>query len=455
MARPVIEPFRIKVVEPIRLTTAAERRDLLQRAHYNLFGLHADDVLIDLLTDSGTGAMSAEQWAAMMRGDESYAGAKSFFRLEEAVRHLTSMPFIYPTHQGRAAERILCSVVPLEGKVVLSNGLFDTTRANIEAAGATGIDMVVPGALDGNLTFGGDMDLGALDQGLKEHGAKVAFVVMTVTNNAVGGQAVSLANLRAVAQRCRAAKVPLWLDACRFAENAFRIFRDEPGPRPPTLEATAQAMFAEADLFTMSAKKDAIVNMGGLLAVRDETLADKIRVDLIRTEGFVTYGGLSGRDLEAMAQGLKEVLDEDYLEYRFAAARYLARVLEEDGWPVVKPAAAHAVYLDAGKALPHLKADDFPGQSLACALYLAGGIRSCEIGNLMFGSAGMRRQLVRLAIPRRVYTQSHVDYVGSVGADVAKVRDRLPAMKLLTAPKVLRHFSAWLEPAAAFPTFSD
>ncbi len=454
LARPVIEPFRIKVVEPIRLTTATERRAILSAAHHNLFGIHADDVIIDLLTDSGTGAMSAEQWAAMMRGDESYAGAKSFFRLDEVVRHLTGMPFFYPTHQGRAAERILCSVVPMQGRVVLSNGLFDTTRANIEAAGALGRDLPSSDALDGASPFGGNMDLPAFDRALAEHGDAVVFVVMTVTNNTVGGQAVSLANLRAVAERCRARRIPLWLDACRFAENAFRIHRDEPGDKPATLEAIAQAMFALADVFTMSAKKDAIVNMGGLLGVRDEALAEKLRVDLIRTEGFVTYGGLAGRDLEAMAQGLREVLDESYLEYRFAAARYLARVLKEDGWPVVEPAAAHAVYVDAGAALQHLAPDEYPGQSLACALYLAGGIRSCEIGNLMFGE-GKRRQLVRLALPRRVYTQSHVDYVGWVGAAVAKVRRELPAMRLLQAPKVLRHFSAWLEPVAPFPQFED
>ncbi len=455
MSRPVIEPFRIKVVEPIRMTTAKERVELLKAAHYNLFALKADDVLIDLLTDSGTGAMSAEQWAAMMRGDESYAGAKSYFRLKEVAYHLTGMEFIYPTHQGRAAERILCSVVPLKGQFVLSNGLFDTTRANIESQGGTGIDLPHADALTGHATFGGNMDLAAFDKALAQHRGHIAFVVMTVTNNVMGGQAVAMKNLEAVSARCKQEKVPFVLDACRFAENAFRIWRDEPDGRKATLEETARAMFRLADIFTMSAKKDAIVNMGGLLGVRDPALAEKLRVNLILTEGFVTYGGLAGRDLEAMAQGLVEVLDEHYLEYRFAAAQYLARELEADGLTVVQPTAAHAVYIDAGAALPHLKPDDLPGQSLACALYLAGGIRSCEIGNLMLGSGSDRQQLVRLAIPRRVYTQSHVDYVGAVGKDVAKVKHLLPAMRVTAEPPNLRHFSASMEPVTPFPAFPE
>jgi tryptophanase len=324
----------------------------------------------------------------------------------------------------------------------------------VEAAGATGIYLPDPEALTGHRDFGGDVDLAALDAALAEHAGKVAFVVMTVTNNTMGGQAVSMANLRAVSERCRARGIPLVLDACRFAENAYRIWRDEPAGRGATLAATARALFDLADVFTMSAKKDGIVNMGGLLGMRDPALAEKVRVNLILTEGFVTYGGLAGRDLEAMAQGLREVLDEHYLEYRFAAARYLARELEEHGFPVVQPAAAHAVYLDAGAALPHLAADDLPGQSLACALYLAGGVRTCEIGNLMFG-AGTRRQLVRLALPRRVYTQSHVDYVGWVAGEVARVRDRLPAMRVEAAPPSLRHFSAAMRPVAPFPAFAD
>jgi tryptophanase len=454
MPRPVIEPFRIKVVEPIQLTTAVERAERLARAGYNLFAIPAEDVIVDLLTDSGTGAMSAEQWAAMMRGDESYAGARSYFRLEEVTHQLTGMPFVFPTHQGRAAERILCAVVPLAGKVVLSNGLFDTTRANVEAAGATGIDLPDPEALTGHHPFGGDADLAALDAALERHAGKVAFVVMTVTNNTMGGQAVSMANLRQVSRRCRERGIPLVLDACRFAENAYRIWRDEPDGRGPTLEATARALFDLADVFTMSAKKDGIVNMGGLLGLRDPSLAEKVRVNLILTEGFVTYGGLAGRDLEAMAQGLREVLDEHYLEYRFAAARYLARELEEHGFPVVRPVAAHAVYLDAGAALPHLAPEDLPGQSLACALYLAGGVRTCEIGSLMFGAAAPR-QLVRLALPRRVYTQSHVDYVGWVAGEVARVRGRLPAMRVVQAPPSLRHFSAAMLPATPFPAFDD
>jgi len=434
------------------MTTVAERRGLLAVSRYNLFGVRAEDVIIDLLTDSGTGAMSAEQWAAMMRGDESYAGAKSYYRFAEAVNDLTGIPHVFPTHQGRAAERILCAVVPLEGKVVLSNGLFDTTRANIEAAGARGVDLPHEDALRAHAPFGGDMDLDAFDRAFRASRHETAFVVMTVTNNTVGGQAVSLSNLRAVSERCRSAKVPLVLDACRFAENAYRIHRDEPTERHRALVAIAREQFELCDIFTMSAKKDAIVNMGGILGVRDSALAERIRVEEIRTEGFVTYGGLAGRDLEAIAQGLREVLDESYLEYRSAAAAYLARALAGAGWPVIEPAAAHAVYLDAGEALPHIPADSFPGHSLACAFYLLGGIRTCEIGNLMFGP-GKRRQLVRFALPRRVYTQSHVDYVGAIGAELAPVRSRLPSMRITEEAPSLRHFSAALVPERAFPDF--
>jgi tryptophanase len=450
MPRPIIEPFRIKSVEPIRLTSSRERREILARARYNLFGVRAEDVIIDLLTDSGTGAMSAEQWAAMMRGDESYAGARSYYRFAEAALALTGMPHVFPTHQGRAAERILCAVIPLAGKTVLSNGLFDTTRANVEAAGGRGVDLPRADALVAHAPFGGDMDLEAFDRALAAAKGDVAFVVMTVTNNAVGGQAVSLANLRAVSERCRRAGVLLVLDACRFAENAYRVLRDEPAERGRPLLAIAREQFDLCDAFTMSAKKDAIVNMGGMLGVRDAALAERVRVEEIRTEGFVTYGGLAGRDLEAIAQGLHEVLDESYLEYRFAASAYLARELAAAGLPVVTPVAAHAVYVDAGAALPHVPPDAFPGQSLACAFYLLGGVRTCEIGNLMFGP-GERRQLVRFALPRRVYTQSHVDYVGAIGAELAPVRAKLPAMRIVEQAPALRHFSAALEPVSAFP----
>ena len=451
MPRPIIEPFRIKMVEPIRMTTPAERARILGDARYNLFGVRAEDVIVDLLTDSGTGAMSAEQWAAMMRGDESYAGARSWFRFEETARSLTGMPFVVPTHQGRAAERILCSVMGLEGGVVLSNGLFDTTRANVEAAGARGIDLGLPGALDAHRPFGGGFDLEALGRALSEHAPRVRFVVATVTNNTLGGQAVSLENLRASAALCRKAGVPIFLDACRFAENAWAVRRDEPAERGRPLLSIAREMFDLCDGFTMSAKKDAIVNIGGALGVRDAALAARIREELVRTEGFPTYGGLAGRDLEAVAQGLHEVLDEAYLEYRFAASAYLARELEAAGWPVIRAVAAHAVYVDAGAALPHLSPDDLPGQTLVCAMYLAGGVRTCEIGNLMFGSQGTRKQLVRFALPRRVYTQSHVDYVGAVARDVAAVARRLPAMRVVEEPPSLRHFTAAMAPAAPFP----
>jgi tryptophanase len=452
MTRPIIEPFRIKVTEPIRMTTSVERHRILEAAHYNLFAVRAEDVIVDLLTDSGTGAMSAEQWAAMMRGDESYAGAKSFFRFEEAVHALTGVHYVFPTHQGRAAERILCAVSDLVGKVVLSNGLFDTTRANVEAAGARGFDLGRTDALTAHASFGGDMDLDAFDRAMTEHAGKVAMVVMTVTNNTVGGQAVSLANLDAVSRRCRGANVTLVLDACRFAENAYRIKQDEQGQSKRTLAAIAREMFDLCDVFTMSAKKDAIVNMGGILGVRDAALAEKVRIDLIRTEGFPSYGGLAGRDLEAIAQGLHEVLDEAYLEYRFAAARYLGNKLMDAGLPIITPVAAHAVYVDAGAALPHLGAHDLPGQSLACAMYLAGGVRTCEIGELMFGTEGPKRQLVRFALPRRVYTQSHVDWVGAIAQEVAVVRSRLPAMRITAGADVrLRHFIAEMKPSAPFP----
>ncbi len=451
--RPIIEPFRIKVTEPIRMTRPGERREILERAKYNLFGVRAEDVVIDLLTDSGTGAMSAEQWAAMMRGDESYAGARSYYRFADAVHELTGIPHVFPTHQGRAAERILCAVIPLTGKVVLSNGLFDTTRANIEAAGARGRDLGRADALTANAPFGGDMDLAAFDRALAEERGAIAFVVMTVTNNTVGGQAVSLGNLSAVAERCRAAGIPLVLDACRFAENAFRIQQDEPGQSQRPLPEIAHAMFELADVFTMSAKKDAIVNIGGVLGVRDAALAEKIRVELIRTEGFPSYGGLAGRDLEALAQGLHEVLDPAYLEYRFAAARYLARALADAKIPVVTPAAAHAVYVDATAALPHLGPHDLPGQSFACAMYLAGGVRTCEIGELMFGEqASGARQLVRFALPRRVYTQSHVDWVAAVADEVGELREKLPPMRITAGADVrLRHFVAEMAPAWPFP----
>jgi tryptophanase len=451
MPRPIIEPFRIKVVEPIRMTTPVERREVLQAARYNLFGVRAEDVIFDLLTDSGTGAMSAEQWSAMMRGDESYAGARSWFRFEEAARALTGMPFVFPTHQGRAAERILCAVLTPRDRVVISNGLFDTTRANVEAAGAVGVDLPIAGALEEHRPLAGGIDVAALKRELSERGGSVAFVVMTATNNALGGQAVSLANLRETSAACRAAGVPLFLDACRFAENAWAVRRDETPERGRRLDSIAREMFDLCDGFTMSAKKDAIVNIGGALGVRDASVAARIRDEMVRTEGFPTYGGLAGRDLEAIAQGLHEVLDESYLEYRFAAAEYLAAGLERAGWPVIRPVAAHAVYVDAGAALPHLRSGDLPGQSFACAMYLAGGIRTCEIGELMFGATPGRRQLVRFALPRRVYTQSHVDYVIAVAGEVATSASMLPAMRIVEEPRSLRHFTAALAPAQPFP----
>lgn len=443
----IIEPFRIKVVEPVRQSTPQEREHALKQANYNLFQVVADDVLIDLLTDSGTGAMSQEQWAGIMRGDESYAGSRSFGRFQSKVQEIFGYEHVIPTHQGRAAEHILFALRGGAGKVIPSNTHFDTTRANVEHSGARALDLVCAEASDPTLElpFKGDIDLGRLDALLAEHAGEVPLAMLTVTNNAGGGQPVSMGNARAVAERCHAAGIPLYFDACRFAENCWFIKEREPGFADKSVRQIARELFALGDGCTMSAKKDGMANIGGFLATNDERLAAEARNILILTEGFPTYGGLAGRDLEAIAQGLDEVLDEDYLRYRATSTAYLCDHLHAAGVPVLRPAGGHAVYLDADRFLPHLPREQYPGQALACALYVHGGIRSCEIGPVMFGQNALM-DLVRLAIPRRVYTQSHIDYVVEVILEVFERRDQIKGMQITWQPEVLRHFTCHFKP---------
>ena len=456
MTRTIIEPFRIKVVEPIRQTTADERHSALERAGYNLFKLHAVDVLIDLLTDSGTGAMSAAQWSAIMSGDESYAGAQSYFRFRDAVADITGYEEVIPTHQGRAAEHLLLGLLVKPGMRVLSNALFDTTRANVEMMQGIGVDLPTASAsrLDEELPFKGDIDLERLAAELEAAPAPVAAVIITITNNSLAGQPVSLANLEAAARLCRRHGVPLYLDAARFAENAFLAREHTPQFADMTLPEVARAYFDLADGCTMSAKKDGMANIGGFLAMRDPALAELARQHLVVTEGFPTYGGLAGRDLDAIAVGLREALEEDYQRYRHASMRYLSRRLVALGVPHVRPPGGHAIYLDASRFLSHLPRGSFPGQALAIALYLRGGIRSCEIGSVMFGDVDTAgelvrpadNELVRLAFPRRVYTQSHVDYVAEVIEELWEQRADVPGVRMVHVPAVLRHFSARFAP---------
>ncbi|HEX5138815.1 MAG TPA: tryptophanase [Planctomycetota bacterium] len=448
MTRTIIEPFRIKVVQPLRFTTREEREGLLEQAHYNPFYLHAGDVLIDLLTDSGTAAMSNEQWAGMMRGDESYAGSESFFRFEAEVKDLTGFRHVIPTHQGRAAERILFSLIGGKGSTTIANTHFDTTRANVEQSGARCVDCPSPESrrLTEAAPFKGNLDLDALEREIEKAGEKnVEAVIVTVTNNSGGGQPVSLANLRAVRRVCDRHGIPLVLDACRFAENAWFIREREAGEAGRTLREIAQEMFRLADICTFSAKKDGLVNMGGFLAMNDDALAARARAVLILTEGFPTYGGLAGRDLEAIAVGLREVVRHEYMAYRVASVRYLCHGLRERGAPVIEPPGGHAAYVDAQATLPHIPREQLPGQALVNALYVVGGVRGVEIGSVMFGSAA-QHELVRLAMPRRVYTQSHVDYVLEVFADLLAERDRIPGYKITWEPPYLRHFTAHFEP---------
>jgi tryptophanase len=454
--RTIIEPFRIHAVEPIRITTRAEREAALAAAGRNLFSIHAEDVLIDLLTDSGTGAMSRDQWAAVQHGDESYAGSPSWYVFLEAVRELFPFPHVIPTHQGRAAEKILFSVLGGDDRIIPNNTHFDTTRANVEFTGAQAVDLVIPEGSDPAALhpFKGNMDVARLEELLATSGDRVPVVFVTVTNNSGGGQPVSLENLRAVRGVCDRFGVPLFLDACRFAENAWFIKTREPGQADRSVTDIVHDMAALADGMTMSAKKDGLANIGGWLAVRDDRLAEQCRNLLILTEGFPTYGGLAGRDLEAIAQGLREVVTDDYLRYRIRSTAYLGEALDAAGVPVVKPFGGHAVYLDARALLPHIPPLHYPGQSLAIALYREGGIRGCEIGTVMFGrhpdgtETPAAMDLVRLAIPRRTYTQSHIDYVIEVVSAVAANAGDLRGYRIADEPPALRHFTARFEPIA-------
>lgn len=443
----IIEPFRIKVVEPIRMTTRPEREQILREAGFNLFLIRAEDVLIDLLTDSGTGAMSSLQWAGIMRGDESYAGAKSWFVLRDKIRELTGFEHILPTHQGRASERILFELVGGPGKVVPSNSHFDTTRANIEHTGAQALDLVIAEGRQPTMRhpFKGNMDLARLEALITEVGpAHIPVVMMTVTNNSGGGQPVSLENLRGVRQICDRYKLPFFLDACRFAENAWFIKQREPGQQERSVRDIVRAMFDLADGATISAKKDGIVNIGGLLLLRDPALVQRADELLILTEGFITYGGLAGRDLEAMAQGFEEVVHDDYLRYRIRSTEYLGEKLLAAGIQIVEPPGGHAIYIDAKHFAPHIPPARFPGQALVVGLYRQAGIRAVEIGSVMFGQNGQAppMELVRLAIPRRVYTQSHIDYVIEALIELFQVRDQLRPLEIVAAPPSLRHFTA-------------
>jgi tryptophanase len=451
----IIEPHRIKMVEAIKLTTPEQRTEMIRAAHYNLFLLRAEDVIIDLLTDSGTSAMSSDQWAALMRGDESYAGARSWYRFEESVKSIFGFEQVIPTHQGRAAEHILFGVTVQPGAIVPNNTHFDTTRANIEFRGGNAVDLPCRESSDlqSDYPFKGNMDTEALEALVEKEGAeRIPIIMITITNNSGGGQPVSMANIREVSRIARRAGIPFYIDACRFAENAHFIKRREPGFEDKAPIDIAREIFSYADGCTMSAKKDAFANIGGFLCTNDADLAHRERNILILTEGFPTYGGLAGRDLEAIAVGLQEVLEENYLDYRLLSTRYVVRHLHEQGVPVVTPAGGHAVYLDARRFLPHVEPLRYPGQALAVELYKEAGIRSVAIGTLMFGSdphtgaeKPARWELVRLAIPRRVYTQSHMDYVVEGVVEVFKRREQIGGMKILEAPQFLRHFTAKLD----------
>lgn len=451
----IIEPFRIKTVEPIKPTTEEYRRKVLKETGYNLFGIKAEDVLIDLLTDSGTSAMSAMQWAEIMNGDESYAGARSFFAFESEVKKLTGLKHIIPTHQGRAAERILFSIIGGKGKTVISNTHFDTTRANVEYSGSNAVDLVIPEGRKPSLIhpFKGNMDVEALESAIREIGAdNIPVVVMTITNNAGGGQPVSMQNLRETRAVCSKYSIPLFIDACRFAENAYFIKKREKGYENKTPFEISREMFSYCDGATMSAKKDALVNIGGFLALNNDELAQKCRNMLILTEGFSTYGGLAGRDLAALAQGLREVVEEDYLAYRIRSVEYCGEKLTEKNIPIILPPGGHAIFVDAEAMLSHIPKNEYPAQALACELYAVGGIRGVEIGSAMMDRDPVTREnrpakmeLVRLAIPRRVYTQSHMDYVVEILDIVNQDKNRIRGLKMVSEAPVLRHFTAKFE----------
>ena len=447
------EPFRIKMVEPIHLIDQTQREVALQTAGYNVFNLKAEDIFIDLLTDSGTGAMSQEQWAAMLQGDESYAGARSFFRLSEAIHDIFGFSHFVPTHQGRAAENILCSQLVKKGQLVPSNMHFDTTAANISVRGGQPVDLIINAASQPSiiLPFKGNMDINKLRDFIQSSGAQnIPLGMITITNNAGGGQPVSMQNLRQVSQIYHEFGIPFFIDACRFAENAYFIKLREPGYGDKTILEISREMFSLADGCTMSAKKDAIVNIGGFLCMNDKSLYQRACNELIMREGFPTYGGLAGRDLDAIATGLREGLDEEYLAYQLGQTAYLAESLKQAGIPIIEPPGGHAVYIDAGNFLPHIPPAEFPGQALAIELYSQGGIRGCEIGSVMFAhpdpQTGVMQypalELVRLAIPRRVYTQAHLDYVVRIAAQIGKQKDTLCGLRFTYAPQFLRHFTA-------------
>jgi tryptophanase len=451
----IVEPWKIKVVEPIRMTTREERRRAIEEAGYNIFNLPSEMIFIDLLTDSGTSAMSDNQWAGLMLGDESYAGSRNFYNFRDAVRDIFGYEHIIPTHQGRVAENLLFSVMVKPGHVVPNNIHFDTTRANVEYKGARAVDCVVDEAYDpaSTVRFKGNMDLGKLESVIREHGpARIPLCIMTITNNSGGGQPVSLENIRATRKLLKSYGIPLFFDACRFAENAYLIKTHEPGYADKSVLDIAREVFAEGDGCTMSAKKDGLVNIGGFVAMNDREIAEKITVLLILVEGFPTYGGLSGRDLEAMARGLREVLHEDYLAFRLEQVRMLGERLDGYGVPIVKPIGGHAIYLDAKRFLPHIPQSRFPGQALTVALYVEAGIRAVEIGTLMFGRMEdgkpvyPRLELVRLAIPRRVYTSTQLGYVADSVRDIHARREDISGLELVYEAPVLRHFTARLRP---------
>lgn len=451
----IIEPFRIKSVEPIKLNTSNERVDILESAFNNLFLINAKDVIIDLLTDSGTGAMSSQQWAGVMLGDESYAGSNSFIFFEKTIKEMMGFKNIIPTHQGRAAERILFSTMVKDGDYIPSNNHFDTTRANVLEVGAHPYDLVCSEAKDFNSSypFKGNMDIEKLNAFIKDKGVeKIPLIMLTITNNTGGGQPVSMENIRSVSKLAREHKIPFYLDACRFAENAYFIKLNEKGYSNKSIKEIVKETFSYADGCSVSAKKDAIANIGGFLCTNDDNLAKKKKDLLILTEGFPTYGGLSGRDLEAVAYGLKEVIEEDYLQYRIESTKYLGKKLNELGIPIINPPGGHAIYIDAQKFLPHIPIEHFPGQALACQMYIEGGIRTSEIGSLMFGGKDKdgkifyaQNELVRLAIPRRTYTQSHIDYVIEVMASIKDKSHKIKGLKIIYESRTLRHFTAKLE----------
>lgn len=452
----IIEPFKIKMVEPIKITTTEERRAFLKKANYNTFLLNSEEVLIDFLTDSGTSAMSANQWAGIMQGDEAYAGSLSYHKMHKSVFDLTGMEYIYPVHQGRAGERILYSLLGGKGKIFISNTHFDTTRANIEFSGAEAIDIVIPEGLNPMLyhPFKGNMDTGKLEKLISEKGKEnIAAVILTVTNNSGGGQPVSMENAKEISAICKKHNINMFLDCCRIAENSYFIKEREEEYKNWSSKQIAIEMFSLCDGAVMSAKKDALVNMGGFLAVKNKELSEACKNLLIITEGFTTYGGLSGRDMEAIAIGLEEVFDEDYLKYRIKSTSYLGDRLHAMGIPLIWPIGGHAVYIDAKALYPHIPVSEYPGQALVCQLYLLGGIRSCEIGSVMFGKYDENHELipssmelVRLAIPRRVYTQSHIEYVIEVFENILKEKEKAFGIKIIEEPKFLRHFTSKFEP---------